>query len=808
MPSQAEEQVVESNLASALLKVLGSPVNLQILLLLTSGGMNTRQLSRVLGRSESDVSRRLRRMQELGLIRSAWVRVGGRNVKVYKLASGRLNIEISTRGIRIIDGTVSKVGYSGWSESLWRPPEPPGVFVGRRREMELIKQSLGSSRVIIITGLPGVGKTSLVSKWVREEALDNVFWHTFSHSDYQESLIRKIALFLSAKGRERLRDYLSMGDYDRGLALSIAVSELDSLAPLIVLDDVHRIEDPDLEDAISRLARESARLKMVLIGRQVPKIMARISEARIIHLEGLGKEETLQLAQHLAGKQPITMEQARALFKRTGGHPLLVRMMLELTGSRPVVASGLPTTSAPYQLFIEELSASLSLSEKKVLYLMACTGGQLDKEVLPSLLSKETEQWGLKRLLQRQIVVETPGEYQLKELVQEALTALLTPQECRPYSERLMRSLEKDVEIHSFFHAFRTAANWGYSDTLVQLARLRQAYIRHRILDYLPLYSKLLDKALKKPVTRLARAVLYNEKSVIAINLEGQPEKAMVLLKDAIPVLEEAREHLILAYAYSRLIMLDPDKAVEHARKAFWHTKRVPNPTHRHELLSYIHANLAYYYSVKRDYDKMIQHVEEEVRYAYLSGDITDYWSSVFHREMANIIAGGHGDVGTLARARVRLEELGSMDQPMIIAIYESLVHLIYNNPEEAARVASQYLEPLLQAWNRGFMDRRRLTQACNFAALAELAIKAGKEYMRDNSGLYASAQKLLREECPHVENMACFYRLARDLMEKGCNTVESPVIHEGCTSYDVDLFKRAAKNMKCENTGDRRSPR
>jgi predicted transcriptional regulator len=54
--------------APRLLKVLSSEVNLQILSILRSGSFNPRELARILQRDESDVSRRLKALERVGLI--------------------------------------------------------------------------------------------------------------------------------------------------------------------------------------------------------------------------------------------------------------------------------------------------------------------------------------------------------------------------------------------------------------------------------------------------------------------------------------------------------------------------------------------------------------------------------------------------------------------------------------------------------------------------------------------------------------------------------------------------------------------
>ncbi|UUU32119.1 tetratricopeptide repeat protein [Streptomyces sp. CA-210063] len=65
-------------------------------------------------------------------------------------------------------------------ERLVRLPAATRLFVGRERELALLDEALGATRVVAVHGLGGIGKSTLVAHWIRESAADTnpVWWIT------------------------------------------------------------------------------------------------------------------------------------------------------------------------------------------------------------------------------------------------------------------------------------------------------------------------------------------------------------------------------------------------------------------------------------------------------------------------------------------------------------------------------------------------------------------------------------------------------------------------------------------------------
>ncbi|MEM8863080.1 MAG: hypothetical protein AAGD96_32615, partial [Chloroflexota bacterium] len=84
------------------------------------------------------------------------------------------------------------------AQAAYKPPQPNG-FIGRTAEIKRYTQHLKEHTCAVISGMAGVGNTSLMSvigsQWIEEP----VFWHSFSHGT-ADSLAHRLAGFVANFG--------------------------------------------------------------------------------------------------------------------------------------------------------------------------------------------------------------------------------------------------------------------------------------------------------------------------------------------------------------------------------------------------------------------------------------------------------------------------------------------------------------------------------------------------------------------------------------------------------------------------------
>lgn len=200
------------------------------------------------------------------------------------------------------------------------PPEQPPMcsqFVGREAELAYFANRLTNEHVAIITGQPGVGKTTLAAALAQQTVeSSHLFWHTFREQEDSRGIIWSLAGFFAWNGNDELWRYLqsAVWNKDKGeppeMLLSRLIHVIRSGQYLFCLDDFEYVnDDPVLAWFVERLQGEvqAGVCSLIITSRQVPGF---VSLDALEPLEGLYSTETprfvhalgLSLPDDLTGK--------------------------------------------------------------------------------------------------------------------------------------------------------------------------------------------------------------------------------------------------------------------------------------------------------------------------------------------------------------------------------------------------------------------------------------------------------------------------------------------------------------------------
>lgn len=262
-----------------------------------------------------------------------------------------------------------------------------GEFVGRGGELAVLRQSLAAAeggwpQIVVVDGEPGVGKTALLRRFVREAPGVPVVWASgdATESGLEFGVARQLFMALplpsavatGGDGQARLPSAVAGGGsgadgFSVGAALLAGVGALEMRGPVVVVvDDLHWIDAPSARALLFFLRRLRADPVLVLLATR-PQMLAGLGESwarllgdtertRWVRLAGLTAAQVRELA--AAAGRELAAEAGARLQQHTAGNPLYVSALLaELAdGALAGAAARLPAPRAYAATVLARLS--------------------------------------------------------------------------------------------------------------------------------------------------------------------------------------------------------------------------------------------------------------------------------------------------------------------------------------------------------------------------------------------------------------------------------------------------------------------
>ncbi|GAA1480460.1 hypothetical protein GCM10009624_09000 [Gordonia sinesedis] len=403
------------------------------------------------------------------------------------------------------------------------------LFVGRNADLRLLtevfEQRVDSLGAVLIRGAAGVGKTTLLDRWLPTlptgafvlrggaDAFDRGFPYSALDHSLTEALRpnpthgRSAGLLPERRSRlAQLRELIhGLGD-TTGLfeaqaatrGLLDALGDLTDHTPVMVLEDAHDA-DPDTLSVCAMLTRHvSARLLIVVTLRPgyantalLEAYFSRLAErgvAEILDLAPLGDDDAKRLLSHQLGYDPDP-KLVRRLVDHAGGNPFFLRELADELRADIAGNGGPPDaqtwTPRPKAVMVRRLSAPDSV-ETRVAELLSVSG-EADQDrvaMLPDLtdLPPGVIADALDSLVEREILVCPDTRYRFRhDLVREAYLASLGGRRRQllqtQLAEKILRRREQGVPVAVFelarlLAATRTAPDPETMSVLAEAADL------------------------------------------------------------------------------------------------------------------------------------------------------------------------------------------------------------------------------------------------------------------------------------------------------------------------------------------------
>ena len=418
------------------------------------------------------------------------------------------------------------------------------AFYGREREIGLLSGLLSSEvkRMVVINGIPGIGKTTLLAKFaqnVREST--NVFWYKVHEWANLKALLRPLAEFLSQMGRRNLEWYLNQTEAPLvGEATHILETDLKDVSVLLIFDDVHKAEPSVLEflGALLTVMEGMEKVRAVCTARELPTFYSRSAVFRgtveELNLDGLDKDSSLQMMR----SRGLSAADVEEVFRVTSGHPLFLELIDD-----PKLALG-----KNIRIFIEqEVFSRLGVAERKIMSIAAVFRYPvlidaffiMEEEIHLAAGMEKVELEGadyavsyeaVDSLLSKSIIYESVGRLiGMHDLLREFSLSRLTPRQRRVYHRAAARYYLQDgsapARVEGLYHSLmagdlQTAASIAAGDG-------RSIINKGYATQFAPLLDRLmrdLDGAERKDLVEIG--LLQGE----VLYLQGEWDRAMEAL--------------------------------------------------------------------------------------------------------------------------------------------------------------------------------------------------------------------------------------------------------------------------------------
>jgi ATP/maltotriose-dependent transcriptional regulator MalT len=239
----------------------------------------------------------------------------------------------------------------------------PGLkyFFGREGERNAFKKWLDSeaSRVFLLKGIAGMGKTTYLTKVIQENKQRwNIFFYSIKEWSTPRNIISHIGHFLERLKKTSVSSLLeNRGDFNIDESILLLEEPIKDTRTLMIFDDIQKADERIIQFFRALVGSDIVQdVKLVLAGRELTDIGQTNVEEIFTGLELKGLERSP--SKQLLASRGIPKSKFDTIYDYTGGHPLA----LELVETK----NGMPDMNL--KMFIrEEIVPKLSGPETEIL---------------------------------------------------------------------------------------------------------------------------------------------------------------------------------------------------------------------------------------------------------------------------------------------------------------------------------------------------------------------------------------------------------------------------------------------------------
>jgi tetratricopeptide (TPR) repeat protein len=324
------------------------------------------------------------------------------------------NVETGVDSSRISQGTGPAKRARRHSSAI---PQPK-LFFGRENELKMLHNLAEDdfTELVLLSGLGGIGKTALLSKFARD-LKSSVFWFSMSEWETELSLLKSVGNFLDDCGDNRLANYLKSDRVDLGEVSYLLGESLAENRRVLIFDDIDKA--PRLNSILKMIVLSCGPNRVFMAMETRPALVDEMRSSgksvKEITIGGLDVDASLRLLR----ERGIDGERADHLCQLTDCHPLMLGLVpadddssakLEMSN---FVKGTLLKALPPYDMAVVEKCAVMR------------------KPFSPTYLPKDE-----RHVLQLPIFSHLSGSYSMHEMVRNIIAEQIAPSDRVEYNSQ------------------------------------------------------------------------------------------------------------------------------------------------------------------------------------------------------------------------------------------------------------------------------------------------------------------------------------------------------------------------------------
>jgi tetratricopeptide (TPR) repeat protein len=413
-------------------------------------------ISQSCGISRAHAAIELKKLKSVCLVeeRLSHVRRGKTRRKVYLLTfegkskAGAIHQYVSENGI---DPAVDPTKVPAEASAVRRkaairstPMPSTRYFFGREKELTRLRDAIEdpARKLVVIRGIPGIGKTTLAVKLLSEISGHRVFWYSVKPWDTPRNVADSLGRFFAENGSRRLDAYLASGGFELG-EMSFLLREL-----LAENGHVFAFDDADASSSVTeflQMFRHSSGAGKILLTVEGEAGLYERSEVVAsgdvfeCELGGLSRGAALDLLR----SRGIADEVGKELVDVANGHPLSLEMV---TRSTPKEAR-----CQLSRFFEEKFYTGMSEEQKSLLQLASVFQKPFPAEAIPR---------GLRGVRKGSMLREAePGRFEIHASLRDFVYGHMAPEERSKWhsaaADYYLRSADPDERLLHLLKANR-----------------------------------------------------------------------------------------------------------------------------------------------------------------------------------------------------------------------------------------------------------------------------------------------------------------------------------------------------------------